>query len=174
MYQSRVPKTSSMRTPRNSRYTSSLSRPHSSKVRFAVNTMKDCLYFSQLIRRTSCSLWFQQEINFSSCMSVVGTRFSYLTRATKIHRPVIPVSAHEQLRHNIYSLIQSTFMADQDAFKPREVKGLKKIPPYWYPYTTMTKQRWIGRELLEVVSTEFRDRSMEYYVRSFLRSFAFA
>lgn len=23
--------------------------------------------------------------------------------------------------------------------------------------------RWIGRELLEVVSTEFRDRSMEYY-----------
>lgn len=43
--------------------------------------------------------------------------------------------------------------------------GLKKIPPYWYPYTTMTKMRWIGRELLEVVSTEFRDRSMEYYVR---------
>ena len=29
----------------------------------------------------------------------------------------------------------------------------------------MTKMRWIGRELLEVVSTEFRDRSMEYYVR---------
>jgi len=28
----------------------------------------------------------------------------------------------------------------------------------------MTKQRWIGRELLEVVSTEFRDRSLEYYV----------
>ena len=43
--------------------------------------------------------------------------------------------------------------------------GLKKIAPYWYPYTTMTKMRWIGRELLEVVSTEFRDRSMEYYVR---------
>ena len=57
-------------------------------------------------------------------------------------------------------------MADQpQSFKPKEVKGLKKIPPYWYPYTTMTKLRWIGRELLEVVSTEFRDRSMEYYVR---------
>ncbi|PPQ98363.1 hypothetical protein CVT26_013619 [Gymnopilus dilepis] len=55
-------------------------------------------------------------------------------------------------------------MADQpQSFKPKEVKGLKKIPPYWYPYTTMTKLRWIGRELLEVVSTEFRDRSMEYY-----------
>ncbi|KAF4563075.1 RluA Pseudouridine Synthase [Pleurotus pulmonarius] len=44
-----------------------------------------------------------------------------------------------------------------------EPSGLKKIPPYWYPYTTMAKGRWLGRELLEVVSTEFRDRSMEYY-----------
>ncbi|KAI0932696.1 hypothetical protein AcW1_000256 [Taiwanofungus camphoratus] len=41
--------------------------------------------------------------------------------------------------------------------------GLKKISPYWYPYTTMAKGRWLGREILEVVSTEFRDRSMEYY-----------
>ena len=44
--------------------------------------------------------------------------------------------------------------------------GLKRIPPYWYPYTTMAKGRWLGREILEVVSTEFRDRSMEYYVCS--------
>lgn len=43
--------------------------------------------------------------------------------------------------------------------------GLKKIAPYWYPYTTMAKGRWLGREILEMVSTEFRDRSMEYYVR---------
>jgi tRNA pseudouridine synthase 9 len=42
--------------------------------------------------------------------------------------------------------------------------GLKKMPPYWYPYTTMAKERWLGREILEIVSTEFRDRSMEYYV----------
>ncbi|KAJ8463436.1 hypothetical protein ONZ51_g10253 [Trametes cubensis] len=41
--------------------------------------------------------------------------------------------------------------------------GLKKIPPYWYPYTTMAKGRWLGREILEIVSTEFRDRSMEFY-----------
>ncbi|KAJ7033435.1 pseudouridine synthase [Mycena alexandri] len=41
--------------------------------------------------------------------------------------------------------------------------GLKKVQPYWYPYTTMAKLRWQGRELLEVVSSEFRDRSMEYY-----------
>ncbi|KAJ7799953.1 pseudouridine synthase [Mycena olivaceomarginata] len=41
--------------------------------------------------------------------------------------------------------------------------GLKKVEPYWYPYTTMAKLRWLNRELLEVVSSEFRDRSMEYY-----------
>ncbi|KAF9651641.1 pseudouridine synthase [Thelephora ganbajun] len=41
--------------------------------------------------------------------------------------------------------------------------GLRKIEPYWYPYTTMAKGRWLGREMLEVVSTEFRDRSIDYY-----------
>ncbi|KAM5537950.1 hypothetical protein V8D89_008426 [Ganoderma adspersum] len=46
---------------------------------------------------------------------------------------------------------------------PRTNPSLKKIPPYWYPYTTMAKGRWLGREILEVVSTEFRDRSMEFY-----------
>ncbi|KAE9402811.1 pseudouridine synthase [Gymnopus androsaceus JB14] len=46
---------------------------------------------------------------------------------------------------------------------PTAGPGLKKIPAYWYPYTTYAKERWLGRELLEVVSTEFRDRSMEYY-----------
>ncbi|KAH8984155.1 pseudouridine synthase [Lactarius hatsudake] len=41
--------------------------------------------------------------------------------------------------------------------------GLRKIAPYWYPYTTMAKGRWLDREILEIVSTEFRDRSIEYY-----------
>ena len=41
---------------------------------------------------------------------------------------------------------------------------LRYRKPYWWPYRTFVKERWIGRELLEVVSTEFRDRSVEYYV----------
>jgi hypothetical protein len=57
-------------------------------------------------------------------------------------------------------------MSDTAPFTPQTAPGLKKIAPYWYPYTTMAKMRWLGRELLEVVSTEFRDRSMEYYVCS--------
>jgi hypothetical protein len=42
--------------------------------------------------------------------------------------------------------------------------GLRKVVPYWYPHTTMAKERWWGREILEVVSSEFRERSLEYYV----------
>jgi len=62
---------------------------------------------------------------------------------------------------------------------------LRYIKPYWWPYKTFVKERsvlptqslllvdleesrWIGRQLLEVVSTEFRDRTVEYYVRNTL------
>lgn len=46
-----------------------------------------------------------------------------------------------------------------------QVPGLRKVAPYWHAFATMAKQRWIGREILELVSSEFRDRSIEYYVR---------
>ena len=46
-----------------------------------------------------------------------------------------------------------------------QVPGLRTVAPYWHAYATMAKQRWIGREILELVSSEFRDRSIEYYVR---------
>lgn len=48
--------------------------------------------------------------------------------------------------------------------QPKLKPGLKKIPPYWYVYSTRAKGRWFDREILELVSTEFRDRSVEYYV----------
>ncbi|EKM81205.1 hypothetical protein AGABI1DRAFT_119717 [Agaricus bisporus var. burnettii JB137-S8] len=84
----------------------------------------------------------------------------------KRYFPLIPFSSRDQFRQNISRLIHTT-MADTGRNQtPNAIlspPGLKKIPPYWYPYTTMAKMRWLGRELLEVVSTEFRDRSMEYY-----------
>lgn len=94
------------------------------------------------------------------------TRLSYLSRRTKFHLPVVPFSAQDQFRQQLFSFIRAALMESNKSSQAPDVRhGLKKIPPYWYPYTTMTKMRWIGRELLEVVSTEFRDRSMEYYVR---------
>lgn len=37
------------------------------------------------------------------------------------------------------------------------------VRPYWHPYRTFAKARWLGRGMLELISTEFRDRSVEYY-----------
>lgn len=41
--------------------------------------------------------------------------------------------------------------------------GLRRVAPYYYTYNTYCKQRWRGRELLEIFQSEFRDRSAEYY-----------
>lgn len=69
--------------------------------------------------------------------------------------------------------------------------GLKKVSPYWHPCkfclllllfdhwvnaledATMAKRRWWDREILEVVSTEFRDRSIEYYVSNLVHTLIF-
>ena len=93
-----------------------------------------------------------------------------------MRRSRIPVSDADVFRQVLTNFIMSTIDAPvTTAPSPSatsslqnlraKAPGLKKIPPYWYPYTTMAKGRWLGREILEVVSTEFRDRSMEFYVR---------
>lgn len=40
---------------------------------------------------------------------------------------------------------------------------LRRVKPYHHTYNTWCKQRWRGRELLEIFSDEFRDRPLEYY-----------
>ncbi|KZT55711.1 pseudouridine synthase [Calocera cornea HHB12733] len=40
---------------------------------------------------------------------------------------------------------------------------LRYVRPYWHAFSTMAKGRWWNREILELISTEFRDRSVEYY-----------
>lgn len=42
--------------------------------------------------------------------------------------------------------------------------GLRRVAPYHYTYNTYCKERWRGRELLDIFSSEFRDRPEEYYV----------
>ena len=42
--------------------------------------------------------------------------------------------------------------------------GLRKVHPYHFTYKTNCKERWRGRELLDIFATEFRDRSLAYYV----------
>ena len=44
--------------------------------------------------------------------------------------------------------------------------GLRKVHPYHFTYNTFCKERWRGRELLDIFATEFRDRPQAYYVIS--------
>jgi tRNA pseudouridine synthase 9 len=41
--------------------------------------------------------------------------------------------------------------------------GLRRVSPYFYTYNTYCKERWRGRELVDVFQNEFRDRPLEYY-----------
>ncbi|GJJ68127.1 tRNA pseudouridine32 synthase [Entomortierella parvispora] len=43
---------------------------------------------------------------------------------------------------------------------------LRKIHPYFFKYQTYAKGRWLGRSLIEVFNTEFRDRDNEFYERA--------
>ena len=65
----------------------------------------------------------------------------------------------QEILHKGRQLLESV-----DETAATAAKTLKRITPYWHPYRTYAKQRWWNREILELVSTEFRDRSIEYYV----------
>ena len=41
--------------------------------------------------------------------------------------------------------------------------GLRRVAPYHYTYNTYCKQRWRGRTILDIFSSEFRDRDYAYY-----------
>jgi hypothetical protein len=113
---------------------------------------------------------------------IVGIQIQNLARsnisrlsATYVLSESSPLPPRDQFRHVLSHFLTSMISdsgspctrnagIDNVLTSPNRDPGLKKIAPYWYPYTTMAKGRWLGREILEVVSTEFRDRSMEYYV----------
>ncbi|KAK5000095.1 DRAP deaminase [Elasticomyces elasticus] len=41
--------------------------------------------------------------------------------------------------------------------------GLRRVAPYHFTYNTYCKERWRGREILDIFASEFRDRPVEYY-----------
>lgn len=43
-------------------------------------------------------------------------------------------------------------------------RNLRRVEPYHYTYNTYCKERWRGRSVLDVFTSEFRERSEEYYV----------
>ena len=86
---------------------------------------------------------------------------------SRVHLPLTTVSAKTEFRRVVSRMLNAAMATGPTGPATRSYltpTGLRKIEPYWYPYTTMAKGRWLGREMLEVVSTEFRDRSIDYYV----------
>lgn len=41
--------------------------------------------------------------------------------------------------------------------------NLRRVPPYYFTYLTFCKMRWRDRNLLEVFTSEFRDKDRDYY-----------
>ncbi|PSR99018.1 pseudouridine synthase [Coniella lustricola] len=41
--------------------------------------------------------------------------------------------------------------------------GFRRVRPYYFTYTTWCKERWRGRELIDIFESEFRDRPLAYY-----------
>ena len=123
-----------------------------------------------------CSTLFSHSALVSSftVADELGAVLSTRCRDRAVRRSRIPVSDADVFRQVVTNFVMSTIpmstaQTTQQGERtpmatPQIHPGLKKIHPYWYPYTTMAKGRWLGREILEVVSTEFRDRSMEFYV----------
>lgn len=44
--------------------------------------------------------------------------------------------------------------------------GLRKVPPYYFTYLTFCKMRWRDRKLLDIFTSEFRDKEESYYRRA--------
>ncbi|KAL4737143.1 hypothetical protein BDV11DRAFT_206979 [Aspergillus similis] len=44
--------------------------------------------------------------------------------------------------------------------------GLRRVYPYHYTYNTYCKERWRNRELLDIFTSEFRDREPGYYKKA--------
>lgn len=44
--------------------------------------------------------------------------------------------------------------------------GLRKILPYEHTFRAYCKQRWIGQTIYNLCTTEFRDRTQEFYVKT--------
>ena len=64
-------------------------------------------------------------------------------------------------------LLNSELLAGAEYVIDHE-KGLRRVKPYFFEFKTWVKGRWIGKSLVELFTTEFRDRDPEYYRQAIL------
>lgn len=76
--------------------------------------------------------------------------------------PKEPKEPKNRLRQST-KVLNSELLAGADYELDYE-KGLRRVKPYYFTFKTYVKGRWCGKSLVEVFTTEFRDRDTDYYV----------
>ena|ERR1700722_1121590 len=82
--------------------------------------------------------------------------------------PLFPLPSREQFRHVLRAFLRGRTSERILWPNPRidsTVSGICKVKPYWTTLSCMAKGRWLGRGILDVMSDEFRSRSLDFYVR---------
>ncbi|KTW32098.1 uncharacterized protein T551_00780 [Pneumocystis jirovecii RU7] len=69
---------------------------------------------------------------------------------------------HEKGRSVKYQKLESSYNPLENACYIFD-NGLRKVVPYFFNYKTFAKERWRGRTIYDIFSTEFRDRTPQYY-----------
>lgn len=65
-------------------------------------------------------------------------------------------------RNNVVSIEDEVAQGAQYVIE----NGLRKVPPYYFTYLTFCKLRWRDRKLLDIFTSEFRDKEESYYRRA--------
>lgn len=69
-------------------------------------------------------------------------------------------------KQNKLTLKEGDVETDKDILHCTEYyyeNGLRKVYPYYFDFTSYVKERWFGREILEVFASEFHSEPREYY-----------
>ncbi|KAJ8302451.1 hypothetical protein KUTeg_018847 [Tegillarca granosa] len=69
-------------------------------------------------------------------------------------------------KQNKLTLKEGDVETDKDILNCTEYyyeNGLRKVYPYYFDFSSYVKERWFGREILEVFASEFHSEPREYY-----------
>lgn len=78
----------------------------------------------------------------------------------------VTTPAEQAGKSSIEGVAQEHTIADEVAQGAKYVIDgpLRRVPPYYFTYLTFCKQRWRDKNLLDLFTSEFRDRDAAYYV----------
>jgi hypothetical protein len=89
--------------------------------------------------------------------------------SSRLFRPIYSLSPHTLFPHILFNFLRDTLTPSSSSTPALTLSpGIKQIAPYWKIRTTFAKDRWFDRNIIDVLSEEFRSRNQQYYVRFIL------